>query len=242
MSPPGRPKGEYRSAQHEVTPVSALDNASEAALGALLARRSVSPRRLAPPGPDNDDIERMLQAALRGPDHGGLRPWRVIEVARAERAALAQLFEDEKLRREPAATPLDRTRAREHATNPPMLLVFVVSPKATALAPLSEQWLAAGAALGNLLNAAHLLGYGACILSGERCADETLQSALGLQPHETLAGFVSVGRIGQAPPAATRASPSEVWARWSAASSAEAAGHFCGQDSQAPTGKGNIAT
>ncbi len=196
--------------------MSDLENASETALAALLARRSVSPRRLAPPGPGNDDIERMLQVALRGPDHGGLRPWRVIEVAQGERAALAQLFEDEKLRREPAATALDRIRAREHATNPPVLLVFVVSPKASSSARLSEQWLAAGAALGNFLNAAHLLGYGACILSGERCADEVLQRALGLKPQESLAGFVSVGHIGDAPPTATRASPNEVWTRWSA--------------------------
>ena len=61
------------------------ERGSEAALAALLTRRSVSPRRLAPPGPENADIERMLQVAMRGPDHGGLRPWRVIEVARGER-------------------------------------------------------------------------------------------------------------------------------------------------------------
>ncbi len=199
--------------------MSDFESASKTALAALLARRSVSPRRLAPPGPGNDDIERMLQVALRGPDHGGLRPWRVIEVAQGERAALAQLFEDEKLRREPESTILDRTRAREHAINPPVLLAFVVSPRATSSARLSEQWLAAGAALGNFLNAAHLLGYGACILSGERCADEVLQRALGLQPHESLAGFVSVGHIGDAPPTATRASPKEVWTRWSSPNS-----------------------
>ena len=199
--------------------MSKTESVSDTALAALLARRSVSPRRLAQPGPGDDDIERMLQVALRSPDHGGLRPWRVIEVARGERAALAQLFEDEKLRREPAASALDRTRAREHATNPPVLLVFVVSPKASSSARLSEQWLAAGAALGNLLNAAHLLGYGACILSGERCADEVLQRALGLRADESLAGFVSVGHIGEAPPTATRASPEEVWTRWSAPNS-----------------------
>ena len=197
------------------------ERGSEAALAALLTRRSVSPRRLAPPGPAHADIERMLQVAMRGPDHGGLRPWRVIEVARGERAALAQFFEDEKLRREPAATALDRTRAREHATNPPVLLAFVMCPKASSSARLSEQWLAAGAALGNLLNAAHLLGFGACILSGDRCFDEILQRALGLQSHESLMGFVSIGHIIEAPPPPARTSPAEVWTRWSAPGSRE---------------------
>jgi len=44
---------------------------------------------------------------------------------------------------------------------------------------MREQWLAAGAAPGNLLNAAHQLGFGAIVLSSERCFDPALHSALG---------------------------------------------------------------
>lgn len=85
---------------------------TEAALAPLLERRSVSPKRLRPPAPTAEHIDAMLQAALRAPDHGGLHPWRVIEFREAQRAALAERFEAEKLRRDPLASASDRRRAR----------------------------------------------------------------------------------------------------------------------------------
>jgi nitroreductase len=171
-------------------------------LKSLLSRRSVSPRRLAAPGPNRSEIDLMLQVALRGPDHAGLRPWYVIEFSDEQREALADIFEQEKLRRDPLAVTEDRQRARDHAMRPPTLLAFVVSPLAHSRVPAREQWLAAGAALGNLLNAAHVLGYGAMVLSGERCFDSVLSDQIGVAKHEFLAGFVSVGRIREVPPAA----------------------------------------
>ncbi len=187
---------------------------TEAALAPLLERRSVSPKRLRPPAPTAEHIEAMLQAALRAPDHGGLHPWRVIEFREAQRAALAERFEAEKLRRDPLASASDRRRARKHATRPPALLAFVVVPRARSKVPAREQWLAAGAALGNLLNAAHQLGFGAIVLSGERCFDPVLASELGVRPEEFLAGFVSLGSVAEAPPARDHALPGEVWSAW----------------------------
>ena len=77
-----------------------------------------------------------------------------------------------------------------------------------------EQWLSAGAALGNILSAAHLLGRGAMMLSGSRCKDAELRAALGLGDEEFLAGFVSIGTIGKASSALVRPSPERVWSRW----------------------------
>ena len=187
---------------------------AETSLATLLGRRSVSPRRLVAPGPGVREIELMLQAALRAPDHGALRPWRVLEFRAEQREALAECFEREKLRRDPLASALDRRRAREHALLPPVLLAFIVAPKSCSKTPLREQWLAAGAALGNLLNAAHQLDYGAIVLSGERCFDAPLQRELGLGPEEQLAGFVSIGRIANAPPVARAGLAAEVWSCW----------------------------
>lgn len=167
----------------------------------LWNRRSVSPKRLQEPAPSRAELESMLAAAMHAPDHGRLLPWRVIEFAAQEREPLAQLFEEEKLRRDPLASQEDRQRAREHATRPPMLLAFVVSPRTQTTVPSSEQWLSAGAALGNLLAAAHSLGFGAMVLSGDRCSDATLRSRLGLTPEEHLAGFISLGSVREARPA-----------------------------------------
>ncbi len=77
-----------------------------------------------------------------------------------------------------------------------------------------------GAALGNVLNAAHELGYGAIVLSGDRCFDDTLCAQLGLAAGEFLAGFVSIGSIAEAPAQATRPLSQAVWSCWSPAGEA----------------------
>lgn len=188
---------------------------AEEALSALLSRRSVSPKRLEAPGPDAFAIDAMLRAALRAPDHGGLHPWRVIEFRAEHRETLADAFEQEKLRRDPLASPADLRRAREHALRPPVLLAFLVSPRPRTKVPLREQWLGAGAALGNLLNAAHQLGFGAIMLSGERCHDEALTRQIGVRGDEFLAGFVSMGTVRELPPQARTVLPGAVWTCWS---------------------------
>lgn len=165
------------------------------AISPLLQRRSISPKRLEAPGPDSQDVDLMIEAALRAPDHGDLHPWRVLVFGADSRARLADLFEQEKLRRDPVACHEDIKRAREHATRSPALLAFIVSPQLRARVPEREQWLAAGAALGNFMNAAHQLGFGAIMLSGERCFDALLCTELGLDPAESLAGFISLGSI-----------------------------------------------
>lgn len=180
----------------------------------LIHRRSVSPRRLGLPDPGPDDVERMVEAALGAPDHGRLHPWRVLEFRYGQREALADLFEDEKRRRDPLASQADLRRARSHATEAPCLLAFIVSPRQRKRIPAREQWLAAGAAMGNLLNAAHQLGYGAIMLSGDRCFDEALCGRLGLVPGESLAGFISLGTVAEAPPDARRAPPHALWRCW----------------------------
>ncbi|MGJ7609831.1 MULTISPECIES: nitroreductase family protein [unclassified Variovorax] len=186
----------------------------ESAIAPLLERRSVSPKRLRAPGPNPEHIDLILQAALRAPDHGGLHPWRVVEFREGQRAALADRFEEEKRRRDPLASSADLRRAREHATRPPVLLAFVVVPRTRSKVPAREQWLAAGAALGNLLNAAHQLGFGAIMLSGERCFDPVLGAELGVEPDEFLAGFVSLGSVAESPPARNHALPGQVWSAW----------------------------
>lgn len=187
----------------------------EQALLPLLARRSVSPRRLQAPAPSAAQLDLMVQAALRAPDHGAQLPWRLIEFGPESRHALADLFEDEKRRRDPLAPEADLRRARAHATRAPMLLGFVMSPRHRSPVPLREQWLAAGAALGNLLNAAHQLGFGAIVLSGERCFDGELTRRLGVRVDEYLAGFISLGRVAEAPPRRRAVPTRVVWSRWS---------------------------
>ena len=178
-------------------------------------RRSVSPKRLGTPGPSSAQLETVIHAALRAPDHGALMPWRAVNIPAQHRENLAQLFVEEKRRRDPLVSADDLARAREHALNAPTLLAFVVCPRQGTTVPLHEQWLAAGAALGNILNAFHALGFGAIVLSGDRCGDVQLAQQLGLRDGEKLAGFISAGTVLKAPPAAVAKPIDAVWSDWS---------------------------
>ena len=44
------------------------------------------------PGPDAEQLERILSAAIRVPDHGKLAPWRFVVIAPEQRDALADLL------------------------------------------------------------------------------------------------------------------------------------------------------
>ncbi len=61
------------------------------ALDLLLNRRSAS--RPAEPAPAGEQLENILRAGLRAPDHGTLQPWRFFIIADDGRERFSQLLE-----------------------------------------------------------------------------------------------------------------------------------------------------
>jgi nitroreductase len=177
----------------------------------LQRRRSVAVKRLGPPAPTADELRAILGAALAAPDHGALRPWRLVLCAPGSRERLAELFVAAKRARHPDSTAIELEREREKARRPPVLLALVAAPKTGhEKVPEIEQIATAGAALQSILLAAHGLGYGAITLSGSRCAADNVRSALGVGAAETLLGFISIGTIVDTPRLASRPSLSDV--------------------------------
>jgi nitroreductase len=159
----------------------------------LLAQRySVGPKYLAPPAPSAAQWARAAQLALRAPDHGGLRPYRFVVVGDGQRALLAGLFAQGAQRRGQDADEVERARAR--ACNGPGLAALVVRVRDDVPGvPSHEQWLCAGAALMNFMNALHLMGFGAKALSGASVSDPDVSAAF-CAPGEVLANWVVAGR------------------------------------------------
>lgn len=177
----------------------------------IAERHSVAVKRLGPPAPSADQLDLILRAALTAPDHGALRPWRIIRCGKESRGRIAELFVAGKLRRHPDSTEIQIEREREKAMRPPVLLALIASPKtAHEKVPEAEQIACAGAALQSILIAAHGLGFGAITLSGSRCADGDIRTALGVGAAELLLGFVSIGSIVDQPKLARRPQQSEV--------------------------------
>ncbi len=61
---------------------------AEPAIDLLLSRASTN--ALAGPAPEGRALDQILEAGLRAPDHGKLRPWRFVLIRGAAKAAFAE--------------------------------------------------------------------------------------------------------------------------------------------------------
>ena len=161
-------------------------------LSLLSTRRSGKPRDLAAPGPDDAQLDQILEIAARTPDHGKLAPWRFVIVPADKRARLAELITNAYRAERPQASRLEIEALEQFATQAPALVVVLSSPRVDSHIPLWEQQLSAGAAGMNLLHAAHALGFAGGWLTGWAAYSDAVRDAFGAEP-ERVAGFIFLG-------------------------------------------------
>jgi nitroreductase len=157
------------------------------------------------PGPSAAELDVMLQAATRVPDHGKLAPWRFIVFAGAARQRfgeiLAQCLVDEN-----PETNEERLRVeRERFLRAPVVVAVVSRVREGIPIPEWEQILSAGASCQTLTLAAHAMGYVANWIT-EWCAyNPCVRERMGLKSGERIAGFIYIGKA--AVPLEERARP-----------------------------------
>lgn len=174
----------------------ALPGNDWAALAAELmgTRRTVLPRRLGEPGPDAAQLHAILAAAAAAPDHRSVLPWRFIVVPRAQREALADVFEQALLERDPKADAHDIAKAREKGFRSPFLALLVVNAsKGDAGIGLAERLVSAGCAVQNVLLMATAMGFGSALTSGQAVRSAVLHSYFGLGEGEQALCFINIG-------------------------------------------------
>jgi nitroreductase len=164
-------------------------NAVEVILG------RVSPIRLAEPGPDAGETDRIVAAGLRAPDHGQLRPWKFLLVRGEAREAFGKLMADSLRRRQPATSDEALRMEAAKALRAPLIIVAAATPRNIAKVPAIEQVAATAAAVENMLIAAHAMGYGGFWRTGATAYDPLFIKSLGLAESDQIVGFVYVGNI-----------------------------------------------
>lgn len=191
------------------------DVAQNDVIEAILTRHSVSPKRVAKPGPTPAQLRHLMAAAAAAPDHGKMRPWRFVEFPENSRAALAEVFEKALLERLPKADPEALSRAREKASRAPLLLGLVLKLNRTADVPhVDDQMASGGAALQNVLLAAHSMGFGARALSGQAVRTAAFRTALNLADNESFLCFIAIGTATSAPRRNERPAPETLLTQW----------------------------
>ncbi|WP_281557648.1 NAD(P)H nitroreductase [Thalassomonas sp. RHCl1] len=155
----------------------------------LLLQRQSNPF-LEQPAPSQGDLDKILSAAMRVPDHGGLAPWHftVIENEGLDKlsdilvnAAIAKNAEEAKI-----------AKAKKMPFRAPMIIV-ISTKYVEHKVPEQEQLVAAGCAAHAMQMAAFALGYGAMWRTGEFSYNAQVKEALNIKLIDQIVGFLYIG-------------------------------------------------
>jgi len=184
-------------------------------LAALNQRISTPALQLGEPGPTAEQLDRLLSAAVRAPDHGKLTPWRLLLVRGDERAKLGEAMAKLHAEVDPDISPskLEKNRARLAAA-PLMIVVIAIVDEHDKKVPAQEQILSAGCVAYNLLIGAQALGLSGQWLTGWSAYEPKARALFGLKDDERVIGFIYIGTPQAAAPERTRPLLADVVSEW----------------------------
>lgn len=174
-------------------PLAPFADTGNPALDLLLNRRSC--HKLVAPGPSDEELELIIQAALRAPDFLSLKPFRFL-CARGEES-LSRLGEALQQAAQASGQPeaiINRAPRMPHRAQ--LIITVVASPKANDTVPVFDQQLCASSTVLMMQLAARALGYGGVWRSGWPMYDRHLHRGLGLTDQEQIVGFLYLGTAG----------------------------------------------
>lgn len=188
---------------------------SQDTLDLLLKRRSVKPVAMTEPGPAPAQLDLILTAAARVPDHKKLVPWRFIVFEGEARAEFGRILVRACLAEEkeaPSATRLEAERSR--LLRAPTVVAVISRVNPTAPAPEWEQLLSCGAACFNLCLAANAMGFGTSWLTEWYAYSRSVSTALKLAANERIAGFIYIGTPKEHQADRERPALADIVTRW----------------------------
>jgi nitroreductase len=153
-----------------------------------------SAARLTEPGPNPEQLQRIVAAAARAPDHGRLKPWRIIPVNGSLRETFATAVANARRAKIPDLTDDQMVAERDKINRSPCIVVVgCVVKRDYDKVPEIEQVLAVGAAVENMFLAAHALGLGVMWKTGAAAYDAGVKAAVGLAPQDHIIAILHLG-------------------------------------------------
>ncbi len=177
---------------------------------ALMTRRSVP--KTTDRVPDRAALQRLLDAAVRAPSHHLTQPWRFVVLTghALDEFGEAWAAGDERVGRDPKLS-------REKAKRAPVIIAVIEKPHLDNRKVIErEEHYATGAAIQNILLAAHDMGLGAMIRTGPAAELKEVREFFEVTDDEHIAALIYVGY----PPEddrdrpMTRRTPAEDLTRW----------------------------
>lgn len=185
-----------------------------ARLAFLDARRSVPAWHLTDPAPDEATLLRLLQSAVRVPDHGKRTPWRFLAIRGAARHALGERLVARGRERDPNADEKAAEWDRNRFAHAPLVITVIARLGPDEKIPEQERLLSAGCVGFALLQAAQAAGFGAQWLTGWPTYDREVMRWLGLAEDECIVGFIHIGTPSQEAVERDRPDPRTLLSEW----------------------------
>ena len=161
----------------------------------LLGERR-SCKNVVAPGPSREQIDLALQIAVCAPDHAALRVWRFVLIEQPDIVTLGDRAVDLMVARPEKPMSAEKAqRTREWLREVPLLIglahqIHHDNPKV----PIIEQTLSMGAAVMNLQNALHAMGFSSYWSSGLGTFTEEIPAWLGFDSLDyAFVGYLAVG-------------------------------------------------
>lgn len=140
-------------------------------------------------------LNNIFKAALRAPDHGLLKPWRFLVIQGEGRIHLGELFARAELSENPSITPQALKKTKAKPLRAPMIIVGIAHTIEHKSVPEIEQLLSCGAAIQNMMLAAHAQNVGAMWRTGAMAYNDIVNAGLGLKDNERILGYLYLGQV-----------------------------------------------
>ncbi len=168
---------------------------------AIASRRTVK-RMDADRAPSRADVEAVIEAATWAPNHHMTEPWRFVVLEDGARMRLGQALAAALAAS--SAEPILEERLRKEREKPlssPVIIALIGVPGRGENIVAQEEVVAAGAALQNMLLAAHSLGLATSVRTGAHSYSEGIRTFFEMSEGESLIAMVHVGYgYGAVPP------------------------------------------
>jgi nitroreductase len=174
------------------------------ALILLKERSSTLPRFMGEPGPSDQDLVDMFEAATRVPDHGMVCPWRFVVLRGDDRGKMGEVFANALKARNPDAAEESLQAERNRALRAPVVVAVLARTKPHPKVPHVEQIVSAGQAALALHLAGQAKGFGSVMLTGDNAYDPTVKAFFGLKEDDGIIAFLYMGTPAAATPPKSR--------------------------------------
>ena len=175
-------------------------------------RRSVLAKNMSQEKIPQKDLDKILNAGIRVPDHGALNPWKIKVIkGKSLKRVDEEIILKEFLKENPNADQSIIDRESKRLQRASVVIAVISSPVEHLKIPEWEMRLSSGAVCMNLLSCAQSLNYAAQWLTEWYAYNDTMLEFLGGDSkRDKISGFIYIGHKIEEPQERKRPDPKNI--------------------------------